>query len=476
MAQPIEKTLVQFEKGRIDLKGCYKHLNDFERHRLQELWQMCIERFDTPIESLTGAKNSNISLPNIGVDEKEVSKPPKNPNAKVFMDCIYDQNVSQKVGKKLVPVDFVSTCKDNTLRSQMWESFREDVPDTLALRFLRARNWDVEKALDMILTTIKWRYMDNVEEKIFYGETLNEASLMYKGTSFIHGVDKLGHPIIWSPSAAHFQKDQPFSQMKRYLVWIMETARKFLHYPHEKVCLIMDLSNHSTANMDWPFVKMFLKYLSTFYPECLGVAIVYNGPWFFPAVFKLISPLIDPNVAMKIQFVKNEEGLLKFINKDQLIKIRGGDNNYEYEYIPPNENENIKMANLEEKQIALEKRNIIIDELTELTNKWIEAGNLTKELDSKLDNLTNPKSNNNGNNKNSDDPESDDDIDEITKKLDEAIKNELEIHQLRDECQERFAAAARNLDQYTRARSLYNRIGVLDEDNVDWSKVQKQFM
>ncbi|KAI9500315.1 CRAL-TRIO domain-containing protein [Coemansia spiralis] len=334
---------------------------------------------------------------------------------------------------ELVPSYESSMAGDKvTLRQAFWAAVREDHPDVLVLRFLRARKWDLDKAYRMAVAAVKWRVQERVEEIIWYGDWANDASLMWKGVSYAHGKDKLGHPIVWSGSYLHHQKDQSYPQLKRYLIWMMESLRQLLSPPIERVCLITDLTDHSNANMDWPFVKTFLKYLELFYPECLGICIVYNGPWWFSGVWKLISPLLDPVVASKVQFAQKPEGLLKYIDENELLEMRGGKDKYVYEYVRPAADENKLMFDKEGRQQAADKLDEVCEQFVQATKEWADA------------------------------KESGDDDGFAA-----AAEKRIEASDL-------FVEAARGKDMYTRARNFYHRTGVLSNDGtVDWSKVQK---
>ncbi|OLY82431.1 CRAL-TRIO domain-containing protein, partial [Smittium mucronatum] len=209
------------------------------------------------------------------------------------------------------------------------------------------------------------------------------------------------------------------------------------------------------------------KLLEAYYPECLAVCIVYNGPWWFSGVFKLISPLIDTAVAQKIQFAKNADGLSKFIDKNQILKIRGGNNTYEYTYVLPDPKENAMMADTDGKKAALEARNQAAQKLTQATKDWVAA---TKEADKFRSNVKHLQDKDSAETLSSDSATPDRTSSETRAK--EAYNKEMALAHHRDECQEEFAQAARKLDFYTRARNIYNRLGVFDGQVADWSKIQ----
>ncbi|KAJ1680203.1 phosphatidylinositol transfer protein csr1 [Spiromyces aspiralis] len=414
----------QFACGKLDRSGCINNLSPDEKSALKQFWKFYLDNKDLHWEKV---ESDPVSIINTSSD-KEENKP--DPNIEVYDGCTFGQTIQERMmakgllkeGEDIVPVPFKSLRQDDSYGEAFWSAIRQDSPDVLLLRFLRARKWDVRKANLMGAAAVKWRAYENVEEILWTGESMNEASLMAKGVSFIHGHDKLGHPIIWSPSCKHHQRDQPFASMKRYLIWMMETARQLLQQPIEKVCLIMDLTDHSNANMDWPFVKMFLKILEAYYPECLAICIVYNGPWWFSGVYKMITPLLDPVVAAKIQFAKNGDGLRQFIDNDQLLASRGGSNKYEYQYVFPKPGENDLMKDQATRDALVEKRREIIKRLEEATRQWVYADSDNNER--------------------------------MEEEREQYIKDYIEV--------------SRKLEDYARARHLYHRLGVVTKDGLDW--------
>jgi hypothetical protein len=129
---------------------------------------------------------------------------------------------------------------------------KHEHPDALALRFLRACNWDIIKATTMMGKTIYWRTIESgVDDDILkHGEagaaedeknnrgiarTLG-ADFMKQarwGKSFIHGVDRAGRPITHIRVRLHRSSDQSVQSIERYAVYLLELARLSLRYPIE---------------------------------------------------------------------------------------------------------------------------------------------------------------------------------------------------------------------------------------------------
>jgi len=136
-----------------------------------------------------------------------------------------------------------------SIRDTIWSMLKHDHPDALVLRFLRARKWDVEKALVMLISTMNWRaHAMHVDDDIMKnGEgvaaelesgtdakaRLNRDFLaqMRMGKSFLHGVDKQGRPICVVRVRLHKQGEQVEESLERYTVYTIETCRMLLQPP-----------------------------------------------------------------------------------------------------------------------------------------------------------------------------------------------------------------------------------------------------
>jgi hypothetical protein len=137
-----------------------------------------------------------------------------------------------------------------SIRDTIWSMVKHDHPDALVLRFLRARKWDVERALIMLVSTMSWRAQEmKVDEDIMRnGEGAALAvekgsdptaqklghdfmTQIRKGISYVHGHDKQGRPLCFVNVRLHRQGEQAEEALERYTVYLIETCRMMLQPP-----------------------------------------------------------------------------------------------------------------------------------------------------------------------------------------------------------------------------------------------------
>ncbi|KAK9465807.1 CRAL-TRIO domain-containing protein [Lipomyces arxii] len=265
------------------------------------------------------------------------------------------------------------------LRIAFWSMVKADHPDGLLLRFLRARKWDVNKALVMMVSTMHWRLKEcDVESVTFKGEGAaiaeHDDGFMKQirlGKSYLHGYDKSGRPICAVRARLHKQGDQTEDALNRYTIYVIETARMCLKDPVDTATIVFDLSDFSLANMDYAPVKFMIKCFEAHYPESLGVCLVYKAPWIFQGIWNIIKGWLDPVVASKIHFAKNLDDLSEFIDRSKIWKELGGPLDWEYKYVEPVPGEDDLLKDAETREKLLEQRAKIVREYEDATWTWI---------------------------------------------------------------------------------------------------------
>lgn len=82
---------------------------------------------------------------------------------------------------------------------------------------------------------------------------------------------------------------------------------------------------------------------------------------------------MDPDIAAKVDFTNNVNDLTKHIERDQIVKEVGGDEDWEYEYIEPSPEENDKMNDTTTRDALMSERQQIGEEFLTATSAWAEA-------------------------------------------------------------------------------------------------------
>ncbi|KAI9830613.1 MAG: hypothetical protein M1838_005785 [Thelocarpon superellum] len=276
-----------------------------------------------------------------------------------------------------------------SLRASFWSMVKHDHPDSLLLRFLRARKWDIDEALVMLVAAMHWRSTEmHVDDDVIKNgdaaavEQCKSTDAAEKkegedflthlrlGKSYLHGTDKAGRPMCIVRVHLHEKGAQTETSLERFTVHTIETARFLLDPPVDTACLIFDMTGFSMANMDYGPVRFMIKCFEANYPESLGVVVVHKSPWVFQGIWTIIKGWLDPVVASKVHFTKNIDELEEYVARDHLPKELGGDEDWTYQYVEPAPGENGAMSNDEARQRLWTEREKTFGDFEQLTIKW----------------------------------------------------------------------------------------------------------
>jgi hypothetical protein len=154
--------------------------------KLQELWKRAFKVFGVATLSAGSASvNGNDQEPLANISNTSTPEKKKKKRISLFGRKKHDKDGSSEGGdenhvngldgsddKYGEMEEFqlaISKQTPEELRAAFWSMVKHDHPDGLFLRFLRARKWDVEKALAMLIATMHWRsYEAKVDEDVVY--------------------------------------------------------------------------------------------------------------------------------------------------------------------------------------------------------------------------------------------------------------------------------------------------------------------
>lgn len=277
--------------------------------------------------------------------------------------------------------DAMDGTKPDVIKDGFWKLLRNANPDKELVKFLKARN-DPAKASIAFTKTIRWKTVDHDINDIImkgeYGIFKNKEEGVMKNLKlqkgFIIGYDNKNRPAILVRPRLHSTSHQTPEELEKYVLLIVEELRLFFRDNLSKACLLFDLSGFSLSNMDYTAVKFIIQVFETHYPEYLSELIVYNPPWVFSGIWKVVKAWFDPEVAGKVKFTYNYKDLLEFFDESQIPEYLGGGFKAELDkYTPPDGSHDEKLKDKEGKDALITKRNQLIQEFTTTTVKWIQA-------------------------------------------------------------------------------------------------------
>lgn len=268
--------------------------------------------------------------------------------------------------------------KPEQVKDNFFNFLRHDTPDNLILRFVRARKFSAANSLKMVTETLRWRVEDQKADEILLGNELaylntkGVINAFQVGKLIFRGFDKSGRPLVVVRPRFHYSSQQTEKETEIFTVLVIEYLRLLLNEPVDSATIIFDLTGFSLSNMDYHPVKFMIKIFEAHYPESLGVLLIHKLPWVFGGIWSVVKNWLDPVVASKINFTRNTKDLNKFITPPNLTKDLGGEDSFQYKYIPPSK------ADLKKPKDALyeelnEERKLLIEEFIQLTIKWIES-------------------------------------------------------------------------------------------------------
>ena len=205
------------------------------------------------------------------------------------------------------------------------------------LRYLRARQWKVAKALPMFKDTIEWRRSfrpEDLRPEDFYEEADT-------GKNYLNGWSLRGQPCLIMTPARENYKD--WQRGVRLSVFNLERALQEMDESRgvESLILIVDNSNFSMKNSPpLKISRQVLNIVSNHYPERLGKAIMLFAPWVFSFFWNLIKPFINKVTSSKIVFLSGKTDpksklyhALEAIFDMKTVENRfGGSSNFEYNH------------------------------------------------------------------------------------------------------------------------------------------------
>ncbi|SNX84016.1 related to CSR1 - phosphatidylinositol transfer protein [Melanopsichium pennsylvanicum] len=290
-----------------------------------------------PVPQQSSAPNSHEHLAQQTADSSDPKHVPKHDKLKEHLRHLEESNEMQA---------FLLNHGGAALRTEFWAIVKGEHPDAYMLRCLRARKWDVDRALAIIGSTCAFRVqykISNIMKEAELGLTRTRGgfNIMNNGISYTYGATAAGEPVYFIEVGSHYSSNQTAEELKRGVILLQESLSILMPPPVERKVVIFNLNNFGIRNMDWSIVLFMAKTMESFYPETLARVYVHGAPWIFKPIWSILRPLLDPVVRDKVRLTWKVEELGDHVPSHHLPKdSMHGQLDWSFTYPLPKEDEN----------------------------------------------------------------------------------------------------------------------------------------
>ncbi|KAL6201568.1 hypothetical protein ACLB2K_025281 [Fragaria x ananassa] len=208
--------------------------------------------------------------------------------------------------------------------------------DVVLLKFLRAREFKVNEAFEMLKKTLQWRKESKIDS-ILEEEICSDLS----SAAYLNGVDREGHPVCYNIFGVFdneelyqktFGNEEKRGQFLRWRVQLMEKSIQKLQLKPGGATSLLQIND--LKNSPGPIkkelrvaTKQAVGLLQDNYPELVAKNIFINVPFWYYALNALLSPFLTQRTKSKFVVArpaKVTETLLKYIPAEEIPTQYGG--------------------------------------------------------------------------------------------------------------------------------------------------------
>ncbi|KAI0251725.1 CRAL-TRIO domain-containing protein [Lactifluus subvellereus] len=173
------------------------------------------------------------------------------------------------------------------------------------MKWLRARNLNVNDAKTMMIATLRWRDEFKIDEamKETYPDVLNSFGHLY-------GRDKQGRPLMYNIYGGKNDLTAAFSDVQRFIRWrvaLMEEGIKLIDFETvDQMIQVHDYEGASLSSRTANSKAAASEISSIFqghYPEFLAHKFFVNVPSIMTWIFWLFKPVLSPATLAKMKVV-----------------------------------------------------------------------------------------------------------------------------------------------------------------------------
>lgn len=211
------------------------------------------------------------------------------------------------------------------------------------LRFLRARQGDVNLAAQMYQASMKWRNKEQLHSGFYLGTIDDTLHRRFDGSWKVLGLlgrDRDGDPIIWERLGRAVMGTcaiTPTKFLVEHEVYTMVRTQQAMDElcraegkPYMYYTVIEDLDGLGLQHCSWTALQKYKECVrigQDHYPEMVKRIVIVRAPWIFAKVWSIVQTFFDEGTRQKIQIVSAKDTkkvLDRFIDNKWLPVSLGG--------------------------------------------------------------------------------------------------------------------------------------------------------
>ncbi|XP_045122663.1 SEC14-like protein 1 isoform X10 [Portunus trituberculatus] len=214
--------------------------------------------------------------------------------------------------------------------------------DTCLLRFLRARDFNIEKAREMLSHSLIWRKKNQVDKMMNEYQVPSVIQDYFPGGW--HYYDKECRPLyllrLGQMDVKGLVKSVGEEGLLKHTLHICEEGLRLTEEatstygrPITTWTLLVDLEGLNMRHLWRPGIRTLLKIIEIVeanYPETMSCVLIIRAPRVFPILWTLVSTFIDETTRSKFLFYGGNDyqgpgGLIDYMPKENIPHILGGE-------------------------------------------------------------------------------------------------------------------------------------------------------